>query len=836
MDQFAYWGRALSASEIAALSSDTSAITPLEPARFVSKRVTASTRLSDLRLNLSETNPGTSIVEVSTDGMANWCRLNPGQAISELSSEVRSNCRVPASGFYYRVTFQGNSELERVSFSAQRRIPAKILAPSKLGMNLDMLSYYAGNFMYLNVLKNASAFEGTGVTLRPDGYPVQVVRGTTANSYAVQAHPSGLYVAECRGRGEILLGDTFSIGNTGTTPDNPTLVCTGGSQPNRRTVRLVQGRRVVIRIIESNVSDPVRGLALVPQGYEDRYQSEVFHPAWIAGLAQTKSIRIMRNSAQYDGEFRWEDRTTRDHYSYAGPYDFPVEDLALLSSRLNAPLWISMVHTSDTGSGEAYWRPYARRLAQLLPSHLPVYVEYSNELWNTIFIQTNWANTNFSSLGFQSVHQLIAARALLLGSIFSEELGDERVVIIAGGFSAGSGYNRDLLGAIDTGNLELRRRICPVALQPNTNRCPVKFEALAIAPYFGNEVPNSIADNRQEASLSVDGILDRAEGSFRRGFESAVTNARQLAEQFGIELIAYEGGQHLVGYWGRENNLLLTQKLMAANRHPRMRELYLEMFSRWTELGGGMFASFAYQGPFSKWGSWAHWEFFTDSQLDSPKLDAFRRMVEHSALRNNEISVPPRCGNGVIEAGEECDGEVFPHPFSGAQCDKYSRRYRDGALRCSSGCQVDASSCALRSSCVLEMASIDNGTHHFYGNAGDTVKLFVQGRNCRGRIVDVTIREENNILPDVALVSQRLRFDEDQFAAAWITLPDAADGESGQSQPWGFNPSGPELRAVATLVGLPEASTEVNFQLFNLCPSTAPLTFPSSGGPRCGAP
>ena len=59
------------------------------------------------------------------------------------------------------------------------------------------------------------------------------------------------------------------------------------------------------------------------------------------------------------------------------------------------------------------------------------------------------------------------------------------------------------------------------------------------------------------------------------------------ARALGLPVIAYEAGQHLVGIQGAENNEALMEKLHAANRHPGMKELYLEYMKGWQEAGGG---------------------------------------------------------------------------------------------------------------------------------------------------------------------------------------------------------------------------------------------------------
>ena len=79
------------------------------------------------------------------------------------------------------------------------------------------------------------------------------------------------------------------------------------------------------------------------------------------------------------------------------------------------------------------------------------------------------------------------------------------------------------------------------------------------------------------ANRTVDELLD--------GCKKLIADNRKLNETYateaknrGLKLMTYESGQHLVGYAGAENNEKLMKLFHDANRHPRMKELYLEDF------------------------------------------------------------------------------------------------------------------------------------------------------------------------------------------------------------------------------------------------------------------
>jgi hypothetical protein len=89
--------------------------------------------------------------------------------------------------------------------------------------------------------------------------------------------------------------------------------------------------------------------------------------------------------------------------------------------------------------------------------------------------------------------------------------------------------------------------------------------------------------------------------------------------------VAYEGGQHLVGVYGAENNERLTARLQAANRHPRMGQIYARYLAAWQRAGGDLFCHFSSVSRWSKWGSWGLLEYSDDRLADAPKFLATTR-------------------------------------------------------------------------------------------------------------------------------------------------------------------------------------------------------------------
>ena len=110
----------------------------------------------------------------------------------------------------------------------------------------------------------------------------------------------------------------------------------------------------------------------------------------------------------------------------------------------------------------------------------------------------------------------------------------------------------------------------------------------------------------------------------------------ELAEDEDLPLLAYEGGQHLVGTNGLENNQAITDLFIAANRDPRMGEIYRDYLEQWSDTRGDLFVNFSDIKTPSKWGSWGALD--SVYQESSPKYDAIIDFIEDGNSNTNSSS------------------------------------------------------------------------------------------------------------------------------------------------------------------------------------------------------
>ena len=132
----------------------------------------------------------------------------------------------------------------------------------------------------------------------------------------------------------------------------------------------------------------------------------------------------------------------------------------------------------------------------------------------------------------------------------------------------------------------------------------------------------------QVEKWTVDQALDHMEKTALPESIGWIQGQKKVADKYGLKLVAYEGGQHMVGVGGGENNETVMKLFHAANRHPRMGEIYRQYYAAWTEAGGDLFCYFSSVGSWSKWGSWGILQFYDDDPLQSPKFLATMRWAK----------------------------------------------------------------------------------------------------------------------------------------------------------------------------------------------------------------
>jgi len=151
-----------------------------------------------------------------------------------------------------------------------------------------------------------------------------------------------------------------------------------------------------LRIRRTNPENRVRNIRVIMPGFEKTYRDNPWHPAFLARWRQFNTIRFMDWMLTNGSKVRtWADRPTPEYFTCT-ERGVPLELMIDLCNRLGVNPWFCMPHEAD----DDYVRQFARQVNRDLKPGLKVYVEYSNEIWNSIFQQTRYSGEQGLKLGF----------------------------------------------------------------------------------------------------------------------------------------------------------------------------------------------------------------------------------------------------------------------------------------------------------------------------------------------------------------------------------------------------------------------------------------------------
>ena len=389
-------------------------------------------------------------------------------------------------------------------------------------------------------------------------------------------YPSGLYTVLYEGWGKLdVFGAAEIVSNA----------------PGRMMIQVDSARGGFhLRLLETDPDDYVRNLRVIIPGFESRYQTEPFHPLFLDRWRGVACFRFMDWMETNGSTIQtWADRPRVEDATFTEKGVAP-EVMIDLCNRLQIDPWFCMPHRAD----DDYVRRFAQLVQKQLDPSLRVYLEYSNEVWNSQFEQTrySWEKAKELQLGpaerpWEGGGLYYAQRSVEIFKIWEDVFGgSDRLVRVL---------------AWQSGNTWWMTRI----ILPHQDAFR-HADALAIAPYISMNVPldGKELTAGEVATWSVDQALDYLEQKSLPRSIKAIRATKEVADQFGLALLAYEGGQHMVGVGGGENNEQMTKLFHDCNTHPRMGEIYRKYFSAWTQSGGDLFCYFASVGGWSKWGSW----------------------------------------------------------------------------------------------------------------------------------------------------------------------------------------------------------------------------------------
>jgi hypothetical protein len=480
-------------------------------------------------------------------------------------------------------------------------------AKAPLGLNLAGVTDWSSELVFVDAFKAARPWisqaqgkpwgQGGPLDLDPKGNVKLLRDGQFAEAVVYtdfgDRFPAGVFTCYYDGKGELDFAMDAKVIDR---------------RPNWLQVEIKpKNGMTTCRLMKTEPKDPIRNIRLIHPGHERTYLEQPFHPDFLKRWQGFRVLRFMDWQRTNGSKIKeWDERSTPDQHSQAVNGVAP-EYMIQLCNQLKIDPWFCMPHRASDG--------FVTRFAELVKAKLDparkVYVEYSNECWNGQFEQARYCQEQgkrgkLSDNAYEAQLRYFSQRSVAIFKIWERVLGGkDRLVRVLAAQSANPWTGATVMDWKDA---------CKHA------------DAIAIAPYFGHRWGDP-KKAEQTAALPVEQLMQALEEDLKESHKHVKTYAAE-AKKRGLKLLAYEGGQHLAGHGGAENDDRLTQLFFAANRHPRMKDMYLQDLQHWQEAGGDVFCIFSSMGRYSKWGSWGLLEHAQQEPKNAPKYQAVREYLE----------------------------------------------------------------------------------------------------------------------------------------------------------------------------------------------------------------
>ncbi|MDX2108995.1 MAG: hypothetical protein SFY80_02015 [Verrucomicrobiota bacterium] len=529
-------------------------------------------------------------------------------------------------------------------------------SPLSVGMNLNEVNDYSADMVFTDSFKKARSWstrnqDGSGlwdsgfgssvpvdtngwptlVPFTPSGQPAQIVHTT------FKVAKGGTYKLIYDGVGTF----KYQVANgTAWTTVNETIT---GTKTRDVTVTLNGSMAAVyLEILSSSGADKLRNFRFITPGYETTYTTKLFDNIYTDRLAPFTTLRFM-DWGRTNGNtvVQWSERTTQTWYTQCKKFGVSYELMISLANQLGKNLWISIPHAAD----DNYVTQLARLLRDTANPDAKIFIEYSNETWNTayaftqtVYVQDQGQALNLDPNRWTAGQMYVGKRSARIFDIFETEFGTtnatKRLVKVMGTQAGSSSISTTRLSAM---------------ANPAINPTGVWPDALANAPYFGGGIADQIVTNGEVDTITTADILSRITTDLRTNSTNWVITQKGIADSNGLWLICYEGGQHLAGTFGNENNVTLTTKLNTANRDPGMQAIYDEYVTMLRTQGVTQFENYHYLGAYDKWGSWGMAEYPTQSDTVLYKYLALKNWINANPSGNLTPRATIACARVVTD-------------------------------------------------------------------------------------------------------------------------------------------------------------------------------------------
>ncbi|MBI5840909.1 MAG: S-layer homology domain-containing protein [Chloroflexi bacterium] len=567
---------------------------------------------------------------------------------------------------------------------------------SPLGTNSDFMVYWASEWEFVDAFKSSRPWisqcnvipnppqttqpdctwgnawdtgESNQIDLDPDGWvrslpapedaPIFWIVGTTMFGGNTNGHyPSGQYILLYDGEGTLEYGYDAAF--------DASLSTTGRDVLNVTPTQ----NGIWIKITETDpnhTGNYIRNIRVIMPGYESTYASQVFHPTFLNLIQKYKVFRF-KDWMATDGSIQpgdWDSRPKQTDARWTAGQGVPLETMIELSNRMKMEPWFNMPHTAT----DDYITQFATLTRDTLDPSLKVYIEYSNEVWNS--------NYPFSIEAMYAQQQGNAMWPSSPASAFTKQINwfglrtAQMCDIWKNAWGAQSGRVVCVMGAHFNNPWTASQALdCPLW----TEGAPCSghgIDAVAVGAYFGGYLGNAGYHTEVAGWASSPNGLDQlfielqtggvlTGGPTGGGLQNAldyVTQHVNIASVRGVEVVAYEGGHHL---FDTQNDPAVRTLFDNASHDPRMGALYTQYLDGWRANGGGLFVNFKNVAAPGSYGSMGALDYM--DQTSSYRYDALMDFIDNnSCWWANCADITAPTANSIVRAN--------PNPTSAASVD-----------------------------------------------------------------------------------------------------------------------------------------------------------------------
>ncbi|MCX9156936.1 fibronectin type III domain-containing protein [Niveibacterium sp. 24ML] len=682
--------------------------------------------------------------------------LVTGGAYTEIAAPTSTSYidtgRTNGTAYYYVVT-ASNANGESANSTEVNATPSTDLpvlpesdnTKNYMGMNTWFLTDWDGSFAFVDAMKHArpwrnAAWNGNVAT---DAYEWPLADASTVIFTGSPEQINGTYKLVFKGQADVtlmwaggLITNKVYDANTNTTTADVTyeISSTGSSG-----LVFSNTKRTATSAVNTGFAD----VRLYRPGYPAD-GSVVFTSNYVNALKKTGVIRLMDWGATNNNMTQfWADRITPAHMfkmtpTYTGPGGeswggldingnanhnpgVAIEHQIQLCNQVHSDCWINIPPAASddyvqklalalrygTDGTNPYTSYQAHPVYPPLAPDLRVYLEYSNEIWNTAYgfygfrvildiakslltpsVQTNHPLVQFAPTP-ANVYQLVycypAYRLAAISDIFRAVYGDASMM---------NRIRPVLMNQQGNANDTLRLALNWIDGYARSRNREVRsyFYGAGGSAYYGSDATISEAD-RGNADLYFSGAYD-TQGISAMGLDAL------WAASFGLKRIAYEGGPSLDYY--------TQQQADAINLDPRMKDMIVNTHNAWSAMGGDLLMYYTVVGP-------REWNFSNDiSNSNTPKNQGL-----------DQLNRQPRA---AVMVGQALPGEVaYSATDSRAQITSGYWGYNTtcDALPCWAGMDKSGEWMALKAH--SDNAFSGNLTVNALSSIGAVVRVYING-------------------------------------------------------------------------------------------------------------